>query len=61
MRTLLIRTAVMFAAGMVATAEETQARDATQVQAEGCIEPGGSETGCLCSHGGPVRDDVSRD
>ena len=46
MRTFLILKAVMITAGMVATAGETQARDAKQVHAEGCIEPG-VETGCL--------------
>ncbi len=50
MRTLMTRVAlvmaVMFTAGMLATAEETQASDVKQVRAEGCIEQG-VEAGCL--------------
>jgi len=45
-RIILVLTAAMFAAGMAATAGETQARDAKQVHAEGCVEPG-VEAGCL--------------
>ena len=49
-RTVLVLTAVMFTAGMAATAGETQARDARQVHAGGCFEPG-VEAGCLVVKG----------
>jgi adenine deaminase len=45
-RIVLVLTAVMFTTVMAATAEQTQARDAKQVHAEGCVEPG-VEAGCL--------------
>ncbi len=45
-RIVLVLTAVMFTAGIAATAGETQAKDAKQVHAEGCVEQG-VETGCL--------------
>jgi hypothetical protein len=44
-RIVLVLTAVMFTAGMAATAGETQVRAARQVQAEGCVEQG-VEAGC---------------
>jgi adenine deaminase len=46
MRPVALVLAVMFTAGMAATAGGTPAGDVKQVRAQGCIEPG-VEAGCL--------------
>jgi hypothetical protein len=46
MRPVALVLALMFTAGMAATAGETPTGDVKQVRAQGCIEPG-VEAGCL--------------